>query len=162
MDGVNSGALKAYKYNGARALVLLHEQQLRSCLKTWRIAKKTNVQLPETGDRDYLNLDTLLQHVLRSAGGYMNWICKQLYLADPQILPAPGPAEIAAGADAYLEHLLERWRLPLAGVEPEKFEDRTYDSRWGVPYCIDAMLEHAVMHPMRHEFQLQNLIRDQR
>ena len=27
-------------------------------------------------------------------------------------------------------------------------------------YCIDAMLEHAVMHPIRHAFQLDELIKD--
>ena len=46
-------------------------------------------------------------------------------------------------------------------VEPELFEDKVYTSNWGVNYCIDAMLEHAVMHPIRHEFQLKNLIAEQ-
>jgi hypothetical protein len=27
--------------------------------------------------------------------------------------------------------------------------------------CIDAMLEHAVMHPIRHAFQLEELMRRQ-
>ena len=54
--------------------------------------------------------------------------------------------------------LLEKWRTPLCNVEPKLFEDKNYKSNWGVEYCIDAMLEHAVMHPIRHEFQLKNLI----
>jgi hypothetical protein len=33
-----------------------------------------------------------------------------------------------------------------------------FPSRWNVHYCIDAMLEHAVMHPIRHTFQLQELL----
>ena len=51
-------------------------------------------------------------------------------------------------AHAYYLHLLV-----------ELFMDKTYTSRWKVEYCIDAMLEHAVMHPIRHEFQLSNLLK---
>ena len=61
-------------------------------------------------------------------------------------------------ADEYLVHLLEKWRTPLAEVPIDKFEHGTYTSRWGTDYCIDAMLEHAVMHPIRHEFQLKTLM----
>ena len=68
---------------------------------------------------------------------------------------------IGAEADRYLEHVLERWRLPLVSVPDEKLSPapETYFS--GMPYWIDAMLEHAVMHPIRHEFQLKELIRRQ-
>ncbi len=150
--------LPPYRYRGARALVLLHEQQMRRCLAVWKEAKAANITLPETADEDYESLETLLRHVLRAAGRYMVWMCKQLELPDPDIRPAPELATIEAEADGYLEHVLERWRSPLAEVPEEKFEPATYASNWGTPYCIDAMLEHAVMHPMRHAFQLEELM----
>jgi hypothetical protein len=31
-------------------------------------------------------------------------------------------------------------------------------SRWGEPYTVEQMLEHAVVHPMRHRFQLQRIL----
>jgi hypothetical protein len=40
----------------------------------------------------------------------------------------------------------------------EEFSKPVYSSRWGVNYCVDAMLEHAVMHPERHRFQLLELM----
>jgi hypothetical protein len=43
-------------------------------------------------------------------------------------------------------------------VTDEQLDKGIYPSRWGTEYCIDAMLEHAVMHPIRHEFQLRNLM----
>ncbi len=150
--------LQKFKYNGARSLVLLHEKHLINFVQTWREAKNLNVGLPKTEDPDYQSLETLLFHVLRSARGYMTWICEKLNLPDPEINSPPEIDAIEKNADEYLVHLFEKWRLPLIEIEEEKFHSPTFTSRWGVNYCIDAMLEHAVMHPIRHEFQLRNLI----
>ena len=155
---MSQNLLQKYKYNGARSLVLLHETHLTSCLKTWQEAKSISIEMPETDDSDYQSLDTLLRHILRAARGYMTWICDKLDLPDPEIEKTPEVDVIETKADEYVIHLLEKWCLPLADIMEDKFHKPTYPSRWGVEYCIDAMLEHAVMHPIRHEFQLSNLI----
>ena len=142
-------------------MVLLHEEHLRQCLKVWKEAKTADIKLPETVDGDYESLETLLEHILRAARGYMVWICQKLDLPDPEIKLPPDVATIEAEADGYLEHVLQRWRSPLADVTEDRFEPATYLSNWGTPYCIDAMLEHAVMHPIRHEFQLRELLEEQ-
>ena len=147
-----------YKYAGASALVNLHEIHLQSFYETWKEAKKINVKLPVTDDPYYKSLDTLLYHLLRSARGYMIWICDKLQLPDPMINETPNAEAIEEKAAVQIAHLFERWKLPLANVEPELFENKVFKSNWGVEYCIDAMLEHAVMHPIRHEFQLKNLM----
>ncbi len=150
--------LNHYQYRGARALVLLHEKHMRQCLKVWKKAKAANVKLPETDDEDYQSLETLLKHILRAARGYMVWMCKQLELPDPNIKEAPDLATIEAEADSYLKHVLARWRSPLADVPEDKFGPHSYTSNWGEAFSIDSMLEHAVMHPIRHEFQLKELL----
>ncbi len=149
--------LDHYRYRGARALVLMHERYLREFLVTWKQAKAANVVLPKTDDPDYLSLEFVLHHVLRAARGYMTWMCEKLGLPDPEIQPAPPPERAQAEADQYLEHVLERWREPLAGVDEARFEE-AFPSRWKTVYCIDAMLEHAVCHPLRHTFQLRELM----
>ena len=154
--------LKKYKYNGARAMVILHEKHLRSCIDTWREAKELNIKLPDTDDADYKSLAALLRHIFRAARGYITWICDKLNLPDPEIKQAPEPELIENKIEEYLAHLLEKWKNPLVEIPEEKFHTPTYTSNWGVEYCIDAMLEHAVMHPIRHEFQLRNLILDQK
>ena len=148
-----------YKYGGARALVELHEIQMRSFIETWKQAKKVNVPLPVTDDPFYKSLDTILYHVLRSSRGYITWICEKLHLPDPGIIPAPEENTVEKYPE-YLEHLLERWRAPLCNVVTERFEDKVYTSNWGVDHTIEAMLEHAVMHPVRHEHQLKKLIKE--
>ena len=147
-----------YKYRSARALVILHEQYLREFIATWKQAKEGGYTLPKTDDPDYASLELLLRHVLSSARNYITWICDKLELPDPQIEPTPEVDVIAERVDDYLEHLLVKWRTPLADVEEIRFYEPTYTSRWKVNYCVEAMLEHAVVHPIRHSFQLGELM----
>jgi hypothetical protein len=141
-------------------MVLLHEQHLRRFVETWRLALATSVSLPPTDDPAYASLGALGSHVLGAAGGYMVWMCQVLMLPDPGIRSAPNAAAIVLDADDYLEHVLERWRSPLQEVLDKQLETPEYPSQWQTRYCIDAMLEHAVMHPIRHAFQLEELIKD--
>lgn len=150
--------LKEYRYGGARALVTLHEREMRQFVETWKRAQAMDVALPETDDPDYASLETLLWHVLACAGSYMIWICRVLELPTPGIRQAPAKEEIAAEAEAFLEHVLERWRTPLAEVSEDACYQPEYPSNWETRYCIDAMLEHAVMHPIRHRYQLEELM----
>jgi uncharacterized damage-inducible protein DinB len=151
-----------YRSRAVRALVLLHDEHLRRFLDTWKRAKAASVTLPATHDPDYASLDTLLRHVLGAARGYITWMCEVLELPDPQIRVAPDATALSAEADTYMEHVLERWRDPLKDVLDDKLETPEYPSRWKTLYCVDAMLEHAVMHPIRHTFQLEELMRQQR
>ena len=150
--------LPDYAYNGARAMVILHDREMRRFLAAWRKAKDSGLSLPETRDRDYASLDHLLRHVLGCAAGYMVWMCEKLELGAPDCpLPPPSVETMEAEADAYLDRVLAGWHEPLAGV-PEKRFNEEYTSRWNVEYCIDAMMEHAVMHPIRHRYQLEQLL----
>jgi hypothetical protein len=149
-----------YRSRAVRAMVLLHEEHLRRFVHTWKLALARSVSLPPTDDAAYASLEALGRHVLSAAGGYMIWMCEVLALPDPGIRIAPEVSSIVRGADEYMEHVLERWRAPLREVPSEKLETPEYPSRWRTRYCIDSMLEHAVMHPIRHAFQLDELLKD--
>ena len=152
-----SETLDGYRYRGARVLVLLHERELRACLGAWRRAAKAGVALPRTDDPNYASLHTLLHHILRCPRSYMVWMSGKLGLPDPGIEEPPPVDAVEREAERYLEHVLTRWRLPLAGVEEKRF-DEVFPSNWGVPMSIESMLEHAVVHPMRHAAQLEELM----
>jgi uncharacterized damage-inducible protein DinB len=149
--------LSKYSHRGARALVLLHERELRAFLEAWRLAKKAAVKLPATDDPDYLSLESLLLHLLRSARGYMTRICERLKLPDPGIEEPPSVETVEREADKYVSHLLERWRLPLSALTEQRFNE-LFETQWGSKVSIENMLEHAVVHPMRHTFQLRELM----
>ncbi len=143
---------QAYAYGGARALVELHDEHLRHFVHTWTHAVAAGTQLPGSADPDVTSLTAMLRHVLGAARGYMVWICKNLELPAPSIDPVPDDVEDRLGA--YVDHLLAGWDGPLHGLDEKTADRATFDSSWGVTYCIDAMLEHAVMHPIRHTLQL--------
>lgn len=149
-----------YKYKGAEALIHLHEEHLLSFIKIWETAKKTNLKLPITDDSDYQSLEHLILHVVRSSRGYIMWICEKLNLSEPKIDVLPKFEQIEKTIDNYASHLLEEWKIPLVNVEEKRFFDLTYKSNWGTDYCIEAMLEHAVMHPIRHEYQLKKILKN--
>ncbi len=85
-------------------------------------------------------------------------MCEKLELPDPQIDLPPPVERVADEAEAYLEHLLARWRLPLAKIDEARMSRPSYKSRWDMDYSVDSMLEHAVVHPLRHSFQLEELL----
>ena len=149
--------LKEYRWRGARALVILHEKEMRALLPVWRQAVAAGVRLPPTDDPSYQSLETLMHHALGASRGYMTWLCEKLGLPDPGITEAPAPDHVAREAESFLEHLLERWRVSLADVEGSRFE-AIHKTRWGEDMSLEGMLEHAVMHPIRHRFQLEELM----
>jgi hypothetical protein len=149
-----------YRSRAVRAMVLLHEEHVRRFVHTWRLALASSAIVPQTDDPSYVSLEALGRHVLSAAGGYMIWMCEVLALPDPGIRSAPDAAAMVRDAGDYMEHVLERWRAPLREVTDEKLETPEYPSRWRTRYCIDSMLEHAVMHPIRHAFQLDELLKD--
>jgi len=144
-----------YRSRGARALVLMHEAEMREFAEVWREAYVKHIPTKGYGESDEAAYKYILFHVFAASRGYIRWICEKLGLPDPEINkpPAEGDEELITGLDSYLDHLLERWRLPLADLPEERMEEE-FKSRWGMTYAVDAMLEHAVMHPKRHAFQI--------
>jgi uncharacterized damage-inducible protein DinB len=147
-----------FRYRGARVLVALHDEQMHRFLETWSSAKTEGVDLPRVDDPDYESLESLLGHVLRWSGTYLSWSCEKLGLPDPEIGPVPAADTIESDAEGYMADLLGRWETALCDVEADRFFKSDHLAPWGVPYSVEAMLEHAVVHPVRHRFQLEELM----
>lgn len=150
-----------YQYRGVRALVLLHDQHMRRFLEVWKRAKVADLALPATEDDNYASLETLLHHVLGAAARYMKTICNVLELPDPKLKPPPELGTVVAEADTYLEHVLARWRVPLANLTEEQCYEPLFITDEGGVLDLECKLEHAVMHPVRHAFQLEELMKKQ-
>ncbi len=150
--------MSSFAYGGAEALVALHEKHLREFLGVWREADRVGVDLPETSDPSYASREALLAHVLGCAARYLSWICEQLELPSPGLEEYPDPGSLSDRADCYLEEIFEAWGGSLRSLTEERAYEPAHVSRWGPPYCVDAMMEHAVMHPIRHTHQLRALL----
>lgn len=148
-----------FKSRGVRALVMLQMAEMRRLFAVWEKAKQLGVALPASRDPAYGNLDLLMQHPLRSCRGYLTWLCEVLERPDPGVPDPPQPEDVAAKGTVYLDVLEQAWHANMAWMPDEALDsDVVHTSRWGAPMTVEAMFEHAAVHPMRHRFQLEELI----
>jgi uncharacterized damage-inducible protein DinB len=117
----------------------------------------TTVIDAQTQDENCRSVQTIVTHVVQSGYGYADYIREQL--STPRSSPVVGPvphqdaeAEINAMLDYTANTLDGRWEMS------EDEITRTFiDSRWGVRYDLEQLLEHAIVHILRHRRQIERL-----
>lgn len=145
-----------FRSRGVRALVLLHDREVRAFLAVWRRASALGVVPPETTDPDCKSLEAMAHHVFRAARGYLTWVCEVLERPMPSLPQPPEPEGLGAEAGAYVETLAAAYREHMAWMPNEVLDSpKTYMTRWNLPIAVESMLEHAVVHPMRHRLQIE-------
>jgi uncharacterized damage-inducible protein DinB len=148
-----------FKSRAVRSLVDLHETEMKKFFETWDRFVASGAPMPDArGDADYQSRDHLVGHVCRAARGYLTWIGEQLGRPVTDVDPETDGSKIGPRAKEFMAGVLAAWRRHLPALEDKELEPATYKSRWGVQFSIEAMLEHAVVHPMRHRFQLEQLL----
>ena len=148
-----------FQSRAVRSLVQLHDAELRAFVETWKRFKTSGRPMPEAhGDADYESAERLVTHVQGAARGYLTWIRE--VLGDPitDLEIVRDPAIVVPRLDAYLAETLDAWPRHLARLVDAQLAPAAYKSRWGEMFTIDQMLEHAVVHPMRHRIQLERLL----
>ncbi len=156
-----------FKSNAVRSCVELHEVELRRFHDTWLAFRASGTLLPTTDDPSYESNEHLGGHVLRWSRNYLTWIDQCVKRTVTDLDSETDLVAIAGRSAAFMEDVLAGWRRHLALLEDRELAPVTYKSPWGEDYNIEQMLEHAVVHPMRHRIQLERLAagyaaRDQR
>jgi uncharacterized damage-inducible protein DinB len=147
-----------FRSNAVRNCVELHEIEINRFCEVWEAFRASGTPLPETSDPSYQSPDHLGGHVLRAARNYLTWIgeCVKRPVAD--LDPDTDLVCIARKGRPFVDEVLAAWRRHLSTLEDAELAPTTYRSRWGEDYNIEQMLEHAVVHPMRHRIQLERLM----
>ena len=147
-----------FRSRAVRSLVELHERELRAFHATWTAFRESGKPLPEAlGDPDYESPALLVTHVQAAARSYMLWIREVLGDPVPDLERIRDADLIVPRLEAFMEETLDGWRRHLLTVADEQLGTQA-KSRWGEPFTIDQMLEHAVVHPMRHRLQLERIL----
>jgi uncharacterized damage-inducible protein DinB len=138
--------------------VELHEIELNRFYDTWQKFLASGTPLPETADLSYQSADHLGGHVFRAARGHLTWIgeCAKRLVAG--LDTDTDCVSIARKGRPFVDAVLEAWRRELALLEDPDLAPATYKSRWGQDDNTEQMLEHVVVHPMRHRIQLERLM----
>lgn len=117
------------------------------------------VALRPSPDPDCVSIQNLCIHVVRSAHGYASLIVRALEQPVPELAP-PGPDLLATPASLrpLLAAAMRRMETALhevAKLPPEQQEALIVKPRWGLPLQVDLLVEHAIVHLLRHRRQIE-------
>ncbi len=147
-----------FRSNAVRNCVELHEIEINRFYEVWEAFRTSGTPLPETSDPSYESANHLGGHVFRSARNYLTWIGECVKRPATDLDPDTDLLRIARKGRAFVDEVLAAWRRHLSMLEDAELAPTTYKSRWGEDCNIEQMLEHAVVHPMRHRIQLERVM----
>ncbi|MET0649522.1 MAG: DinB family protein [Pyrinomonadaceae bacterium] len=147
------------------AVGALMDEYERAVWELQRLIERTNeedlalVVDQETRDDDCRSVQTIVSHVVNSGYGYADLLRKQFSLPStrpPKALLSRGESlEQLDAVLAYTTETLEgRWRMA-----DEEISGAVINTGWGVRYDIEQLLEHAIVHVLRHRRQIEKFMR---
>ncbi len=114
----------------------------------------------ETEDKDCRSIQTILSHVVRAGYGYVIEIRKSLgedlaYM-EGELLGSVDDYRVALEAMFdYNEKLFEDYpNISLEEYDPNK----KFRVRWGQSYDVEQLMEHAIVHVLRHRRQIERFL----
>ena len=154
---------KQYREGPVGALLDEYEraaEALKALLTAIRQEDFVRIADPHTADLDCRSIQTVMNHVVRAGYGYANYIRKQF--GDPWTerkeqydLDTPGAAcrELDSMLAYTLETLENKW-----GLTFEEIMDNRMKVSWGQEYDFEQLLEHAIVHILRHRRQVERFL----
>ena len=118
----------------------------------------TRVVDSQTEDEDCRSAQTIMSHVVGAGYGYADYIREQLSIEStrPQrkLLSRRESLEQLEAALRYTVETLDgRWEM-----SAEEISAMVIKSRWGAVYDAEGLLEHAIVHVLRHRRQIERFI----
>ena len=118
----------------------------------------TRVVDTQTQDEDCRSVQTIMSHVVGAAYGYADYLREQLSVESTRpprrLLSRRESLEQLQAALRYTVETLEgRWEM-----SAEEISAIVIKSRWGAIYDADGLLEHAIVHILRHRRQIEKFI----
>ncbi len=133
-------------------------RELQSVIGNLPNAQLAQIVDPLTDNPDCRSIKTILAHVVASGYSYCVYICN---LKDPSAQrPLRTHRETAQeycnDLDAVLKYTDETF-AQIFDDELEVFEtDKKMHTRWGQEYDIEQLMEHAIVHILRHRRQIEH------
>jgi uncharacterized damage-inducible protein DinB len=116
----------------------------------------------ETQDEGCRSIQTIMHHVVRAGYGYASYI-REAFGEEPNRPDLPlGKRQEALDR---LEVMLAYTSATLEGkweMSDEQITSVRMASRWGVVYDLEQLLEHAIVHILRHRRQIERFLTEPR
>jgi uncharacterized damage-inducible protein DinB len=112
----------------------------------------------QTNDEDCRSVQTIMSHVVRAGYGYADYIREQFSIASTRpesklLSRQESIAQLEAALLYTVQTLDGRWEMG-----DEEITGTVINSRWGVVYNVEGLLEHAIVHILRHRRQIEKFI----
>ncbi len=156
--------MKKYRTNGAiGALVDEYErsvEELKLVIENVTQDQLITIVDPDTDDPDCRSIQTILTHVIRAGYGYVVYIRKAQGedLADKKNEILHSIVAYQDGLDqmfAYNDQLFKDY----PNVKLEEYDcDKKMVMRWGQKYDVEQLMEHAIVHILRHRRQIERFL----
>jgi len=118
----------------------------------------TRIVDTETKDEDCRSIQTIITHAVRAGYGYADYIRESFSMVSTRpesVTVAHGEAvEKIEAMLAYTVQTLEgKWEM-----KDEEIESMAMKVRWGPTYDLEQLLEHAIVHILRHRRQVERFL----
>ncbi len=153
-----------YRDNGAiGALLDEYEKsirELKAVIKQVTTNDLTYIVDHETKDEDCKSIQTILTHIVESGYTYVieirKWLGEEINYKKKELLHSVPEYNIALDKMfAFNEDLFKDY--PKIQLE-EYTSNKKIKVRWGQRYDVDQLLEHAIMHILRHRRQIERFM----
>ncbi|WP_130733855.1 DinB family protein [Flavobacterium sp. J27] len=153
------------KRGAVNAILIVYKNTIESLIRTiTEITEKELIQIINNNqkDEDCCSIQNILAHVVSSGYSYLNYI--QVYRKVPFLKPE---RMIRSSIQAYredLHELITQTEIVFEEIydrDLERFEENEkIHTNWKQYYDIEQMMEHAIVHVMRHELQIKNILKN--
>ena len=155
--------MKIYREGPVGALMDEYEraaEELKNVIKT--IDPKDYVAIidNETKDMDCISIQTIMNHVVRAGYGYANYIRKQFGESWTERkekyelnIPKLACEELDNMLTYTVDTLRSKWELTFDDVVKNIIK-----TQWGQDYDFEQLLEHAIVHILRHRRQIERFL----
>jgi hypothetical protein len=114
--------------------------------------------IPEAEDEDTRSIQAIVQHVVRSGNGYTNLMREALGLPGLELqssswTPKQGVLDLLRVIEATTQTFDGRWEMPEVDMETNLIQ-----SQWGPIFNLEQLFEHAIVHVLRHQRQVQRYL----
>ncbi|MCI0530408.1 MAG: DinB family protein [candidate division Zixibacteria bacterium] len=152
---------KEYRDGGVGAMMDEYERaaaELKNLLGKVSEADYNRIVDTETKDEDCRSIQTIIRHVVGAGYGYAFSIRQALSI--PYARPETAPVshqEAVKEIDTMLKYTVEtlegRWEM-----KDDEIERLAIKTRWGAIYNLEQLLEHAIVHILRHRRQIERFL----
>ena len=152
--------IKAYRKGAIGALMDEYERATSDLkLLLQHITEDQFLQIldTQTNDEECRSVQTIISHVVNSGYAYADYI--RAYFHIPSTIPARRLLMQSEAVD-QLEAMLSYSAQTLDGkweMTEEQIVAVNINTRWGVKYDLEQLMEHAIVHVLRHRRQIERL-----